>query len=57
VFAISGKLWFNVYPRWLDNFKKDLVKTGWGAVEWFGLAQDKDKWRALVNALMNILVQ
>jgi hypothetical protein len=30
----------------------DLVEVGWGDVDWIGLAQDRDKWRALVNAVM-----
>jgi hypothetical protein len=37
-------------------FKMDLLEIGWGAVDWIGLAQDKDKWRALVNAVMNLWV-
>jgi hypothetical protein len=39
--------------RWVDNIKMDLLEIGWGSVDWIGLAQDKDKWRALVNAVMN----
>jgi hypothetical protein len=35
--------------RWLDNIKIDLGQTGWGGVDSNGLAQDRDKWRALVN--------
>jgi hypothetical protein len=42
--------------RWLDNIKMDLVEIGWGGVDWIGLAQDRDRWRALVNAVMNIRV-
>jgi hypothetical protein len=38
--------------RWVDKIKMDLVKIGWGSVDWIGLAQDKEKWKALVNALM-----
>jgi hypothetical protein len=45
-------------PRriWVDNIIMDLLETGWGDVHWIGLAQDKDKWRALVNAIMNLMV-
>jgi hypothetical protein len=32
----------------------DLLEIGWGGVDWIGLAQDRDKWRALVNAVMNL---
>jgi hypothetical protein len=42
--------------RWVDNIKMDLLEIGWGGVDWIGLAQDKDKWRALVNEVMNLQV-
>jgi hypothetical protein len=42
--------------RWVDNIKMNLLEIGWGGVDWIGLAQDRDKWRALVNAVMNFLV-
>jgi hypothetical protein len=34
----------------------DLGEIGWGGLDWIGLAQDRDKWRALVNAVMNLRV-
>jgi hypothetical protein len=34
----------------------DLLEMGWGGVDWIGLAQDRDKWRAVVNAVMNLWV-
>jgi hypothetical protein len=40
----------------VDNIKMDLLEIGWGGVDWIGVAQDKDKWRALVNAVMNLRV-
>jgi hypothetical protein len=40
--------------RSMDNIKMDLLEVGWGGVGWIGLTQDKDKWRALVNAVMNL---
>jgi hypothetical protein len=45
-------------PRriWVDNIKMDLLEIGWGSVDWIGLAQDRDKWRALVNAVMKLRV-
>jgi hypothetical protein len=42
------------FSRWVDNIKMDLLEIGWGGVDWIGLAQDRDKWRALVNAAMNL---
>jgi hypothetical protein len=42
--------------RWVDNIKMDLGETGWGGVDWIGLAQDRDKWRAIVKAVMNLRV-
>jgi hypothetical protein len=38
--------------RWEDNIKMDLQEVGWG-MDWIELAQDRDRWRALVNAVMN----
>jgi hypothetical protein len=42
--------------RWVDNIKMDLSEIGWGGVNWIGLAQDRDRWRALVNSVMNLRV-
>jgi hypothetical protein len=42
--------------RWVDNNKMDLLEIGWGGVDWIGLAQDRDKWGTLVNAVMNLRV-
>jgi hypothetical protein len=42
--------------RWVDNIKMDLVEIGWGGVGWAGLAQDRWKWRPLVNAVMKFWV-
>jgi len=41
--------------RWEDNIKMDLQEVGWG-MDWIELAQDRDRWRALVNAVMNLRV-
>jgi hypothetical protein len=38
----------------MTNIKMDLSEIGWGGVDWICLAQDRDKWRALVNAVMNL---
>jgi hypothetical protein len=40
--------------RWVDNIKMDLGEVGWGDVVWIGLAQDRNRWRALVNAVVNL---
>jgi hypothetical protein len=42
--------------RWVNNIRVDLVEVGWGDVDLIGLAQDRDRWRALVNAVMNLRV-
>jgi hypothetical protein len=42
--------------RWEDGIKMDLRDSGWGCVEWIDLAQDRDRWRAVVNAVMNVWV-
>jgi hypothetical protein len=40
----------------VDNIKIALLEIGSGGVDWIGLAQDRDKWRALVNAVMDLQV-
>jgi hypothetical protein len=42
--------------RWEDNIKINLQNVGWGAVDWIDLAQDRNRWRDLVNAVMNLRV-
>jgi hypothetical protein len=42
--------------RWEDGIKMDLREIGWGGVEWIHLAQGRDRWRAVVSAVMNIRV-
>jgi len=42
--------------RWVDNIKMDLQKVGCGYMDWNGLAQDRDRWRTLVSAAMNLRV-
>jgi hypothetical protein len=42
--------------RWVDNIKIDLGEIGWDGVDWIDLAQNRDKWRALVNTVMNLRV-
>jgi hypothetical protein len=39
---------------WVDNIKMDLVEIGWIDVDWISLAQDRYRWRALVNTVMNL---
>jgi hypothetical protein len=40
--------------RWEDNIKMDFQEVGWGDIFWVDLAQDRDRWWALVNAVMNL---
>jgi hypothetical protein len=42
--------------RWVNNIKMDLTTVGWDCMEWIDLAQDRDRWRALMNTLMNLRV-
>jgi hypothetical protein len=42
--------------RWVDNIEMDLKEIGWCGMDWIGLAQDQDQWRALVNTVMNFWV-
>ena len=42
--------------RWEDNIKMDLQEVGFGVTDWIALAQDRDRWRARVNAVMNFQV-
>ena len=42
--------------RWVDNIRMDLQEVGCGYVDWIGLAQDRDMWRTLVSAVMNLRV-
>jgi hypothetical protein len=42
--------------RWIDNIKMDLVEIGLSVEDWIGLAQNRYRWRALVNVVMNIQV-
>jgi hypothetical protein len=42
--------------RWEDNIRMDLWEVGYGCVDWMELVQDRDKWHALVSAVMNLWV-
>jgi hypothetical protein len=44
--------------KWVDNtsIKIDLREIGWDSMDWIGLAQDRDQWRAIVNTVMNLQV-
>jgi hypothetical protein len=47
-------IWFR---GWEDNIRMDLREMAWEVVDWMLLAQDRDQWWALVNTIMNLLVQ
>ena len=40
--------------RWVDNIRTDLQVVGCGYMDWIGLAQDRDRWRTVVSAVMNL---
>jgi len=42
--------------RWEDNIKMDLQEVACGGMDWVDLARDRERWRALVNAVMNLRV-
>jgi hypothetical protein len=42
--------------RWVDNIGMDLGEVGWGDLDWIGLAKDRNRWRALVNSVLNLRV-
>jgi hypothetical protein len=47
---------FTHYMFNLDNIRMDLGEVGWSDVDWIGLAQDRNRWRALVNSVLNLRV-
>jgi hypothetical protein len=42
--------------RWVHKIRLDFVEVGWGDVDWIGLAQDRNRWRAVVNSVLNLRV-
>jgi CRISPR/Cas system-associated protein Cas7 (RAMP superfamily) len=44
------------WSRWGETIKMDLREIGFGDVDWINLAQDRDRWRALVKTVMNLRV-
>jgi hypothetical protein len=42
--------------RWVDNIRMDLGEVEWGDVDWIGLAKDRNRWRAVVNSVLNLRV-
>jgi hypothetical protein len=42
--------------RCVDNITMDFGEVGWGDVDWIGLAQDRNRWRALVNSVLNFWI-
>jgi hypothetical protein len=58
--ACIGFWWGNLregpWRRWEDNIKMDVQEVGFGGMDWIGLARDRDRWRAIVNAVMHLRV-
>jgi len=52
----EGDHWGDLGVGWVDNIRKDLQEEGCGYMDWIGLAQDRDRWRTLVSAVMNLRV-
>jgi hypothetical protein len=52
----EGKRPMKPRRRWGDNIKADLQEVGCGVMDWNELAQNRDRWRALVNVVMNLRV-
>jgi hypothetical protein len=42
--------------RFVDNIRMDIGEVGWGDVDWIGLDKDRNRWRALVNSVLNLRV-
>jgi hypothetical protein len=42
--------------RWVDNIRMDLGEVGWGDVDWICLAKDRNRWKPVVNSVLNLLV-
>jgi hypothetical protein len=42
--------------KWVDNIRMDVGEVRWGDVDWIGLAQDRNRWRPLVNSVLNLRV-
>jgi hypothetical protein len=42
--------------RWVDNIGMDLIEVGWGDLYWIGLAKDRNRWRTVVNSVLNLRV-
>jgi hypothetical protein len=51
---LEGKRSLGIQRRkWVDNIRMDLGEVGWSDVDWIGLAQDRNRWRALMNSVLN----
>jgi hypothetical protein len=42
--------------RWVDNIRMDLGEVGWSDVDWIGLTKDRNRWKAVVNSVLNLRV-
>jgi len=54
--VFKGILKFKPGRRWVDNIRMDLQEVGCGYMDWIGVVQDRNRWRMLVSAVMNLRV-
>jgi hypothetical protein len=54
--VLMGKERDHLEDQGVDGIRMDLREIGWGSVDWIQLAQDRDRWRAIVNTVMNLRV-
>jgi hypothetical protein len=52
----EGKIPGKPRQKCMDNIKKDLGEVGWGDVDWIGLAQDRNRWKDLLNSVLDLRV-
>jgi hypothetical protein len=54
--VLAGRPLGRLRHRWEDNIKMGLQEVGWGGMDWIDMAQDRDRWWAVVNVVLNVWV-